>query len=111
MVKELIIILGATIITVGCKKNTTVTIDEIDCTTVTFSGEIESLFNSKCLACHGVGSTNGTMTNYDEIKVYVDNGQINSRVLITQNMPQGGALTSKQLGQIKCWLDDGAPNN
>lgn len=85
----------------------------VDCTTVTFAGTIFPLVQANCSNsyCHGAGSATFEMTNYAQVKAKADNGKINSRVLVIQDMPQGGSLTSEELGQIQCWLDAGAPDN
>ncbi len=99
---------------VACKKDTVSTpIANIDCATVTFAQTVFPLIQQNCgsASCHGVGSGSGEMTNYEELKVFASNGALESRVLDTRDMPKGGSLSSEQLGQIKCWLDAGAPNN
>lgn len=96
---------------ISCNKAEEVPIGDVDCNTVTFSGTIEPLFTESCLGCHGPTSVDGNLSDYDAIKVYADNGQLQNLVLTTRNMPIGKAFTSEQLGQVKCWLDDGAPDN
>ncbi len=88
-------------------------IGTVDCTTVTYSGVISALATSSCnsASCHGTGSSNGDLTTYAGMKVFADNDKLKEEVLDTQDMPRGGSLTSEQLGQFKCWLDAGAPNN
>lgn len=88
-------------------------IADIDCSTVTYSAVISMLTASKCnsASCHGSGSSNGDFTDYTGIKPLADNGKLKTEVLDTQEMPRGSSLTSEQLGQFKCWLDAGAPDN
>ncbi len=97
----------------ACKKETTETtpIASVDCTTVTYSEVIKPLFDANCVSCHGTGSPDGALNNYAETKVFAENGKLKDEVLTTRSMPIGKTLSSDQLGQIKCWLDDGAQNN
>lgn len=84
------------------------------CDTVKFSAHILPIINSNCLSCHsGSGPGNGNFTSYSGIKQKVDNGSFKARVvdLLPSPMPQGGALPTQQIAIIKCWLDNGAPNN
>lgn len=103
---------AATIIFFSCQKGDT-PIGTVDCSTVTYSGTISPLINTYCggSGCHGANGHNGSMTTYNNLKSYVDNGSFKREVLTKQTMPQGTSLSSDQLGQIKCWLDSGAPNN
>ncbi len=96
---------------IGCEKEEP---DTADCNPATsFSADVLPLINTSCgnATCHGAGATNGAMTNYTEVKSYVDNGKFNQRVLVTQDMPVGSSLSAAQLASLQCWIDDGAQNN
>lgn len=98
----------------SCNKETEkIPIGTVDCSSVTFEKIIFPLVESSCgnAGCHGANALNGEMLNYSQIKAFADNGELKTHVLEVQDMPQGGTLTSEQLGQVKCWLDAGAPNN
>jgi len=86
---------------------------QLPCHNASKTPRISSLTASKCnsASCHGSGSSNGDFTAYAGIKPLADNGRLETRVLDLQDMPRNGSLTSEQLGQFKCWLDDGAPDN
>lgn len=100
------------IFSISCKKNKAQPLIQIeDCITITFSNQINDLFQARCIICHGIGATSGAMTNYDEISTFVDNGRLKSRVLDIQDMPSGSQLTTVELHQIQCWLEAGASNN
>lgn len=112
MKKQIIILAGLSMGLIACQKSgTTEPVANIDCTTITYSGSIKPLFDSKCIACHGVGSGDGPITNYAQTKSLVDNGKLKLTVLTTRSMPQGSTLTADQLGAVQCWIDAGAPNN
>lgn len=103
---------GVLLMVTACKKNTLPQPNTlIDCSTVTYQNTIKPLFDARCLACHGVNSGNGAITNYKQTKLFVDNGKIKSTVITTRSMPEGGTLSGDELGQIQCWLDAGAQNN
>jgi hypothetical protein len=77
-----------------------------DTTAVTYAGYVKPLLDAKCGAsCHP-----GYM-NYAGLKVVVDNGNFNNRVLVKKDMPPAGALSATDLAKLKKWLDAGAPNN
>ena len=85
-----------------------------DTTNVSFIDMIKPLFTTSCATssgCHGNGSSNGTLVSYDQIKAMADNGSIMNRVVVRQDMPPGGGLTSCDVNSIRIWLENGAPNN
>ncbi len=83
---------------------------------VSYSMEIEPIINAKCATsgCHVAGGTgNGHLTNYNEVKLKVDNGSLRNRVLNDPRnpMPPSGALPNSEKDLIRLWLDQGAKNN
>ncbi len=86
-----------------------------DCDTANwYSGKIEPIINTNCAisGCHdAVGSAPGNFTNYEGVKLYVDNGMLKDRALIKKNMPISpvNPLSASQLNRINCWLEHGAP--
>jgi hypothetical protein len=85
----------------------------VDCSTVTYSGTIASLANSKCntAGCHAAGSVSGDYTTYAGLKAKFDNGSLKQRVIVEKTMPQGTTLSETELKQFECWINAGAPNN
>lgn len=80
-----------------------------DCSTVTFSGTIQPLAESKCAlsGCHGT-----TFDSYSNLSGLADNGDLFQEVVATQNMPDGNiTMTCEERSQFECWINDGAPNN
>lgn len=85
-----------------------------DGSNLTYNSGISAIINSNCNAsnCHGNNSSHGSYTSFAELQTVMNNGKFNSRVLITQDMPQGSAtLTQSQLNKLKCWVDNGFPEN
>lgn len=86
---------------------------QIDCSTVTFSGNIAPLIASKCATsgCHDASSSNGPGPLINYASIFASRNSIQSSVN-TNRMPQGGPpLTDTEKARLKCWIDAGAPNN
>ncbi len=77
-----------------------------DTSAVTYSAYVKPLLDAKCgTSCHA------SYMNYNGLKVVIDNGNFNNRVLVKKDMPPAGALGTTDLAKLKRWLDAGAPNN
>ncbi len=86
---------------------------QIDCSTVTFSGDIAFLISTKCAVsgCHDASSTNGPGPLINYASIFASRLSIQSAVNANR-MPQGGPpLSATEKAKIKCWIDAGAPNN
>jgi uncharacterized membrane protein len=82
--------------------------------TIFFNTDIKPMFNTYCVSCHYAGGIGpGDYTLYADIKVNVENGKIHNRVFNLKDMPQAGSpqLSQDDLSKLKCWIDQGAPNN
>ncbi len=103
----------AVVLFAQCGKDDPTPIGDVNCSTVTYSGVIKPLVATKCTLtdCHNAGSVNGDFTTYATFAPFATSGKVRQQVLVTMAMPKTGSLTSDQLGQIECWLDDGAPDN
>ena len=97
----------------ACQKESISIAANIDCTTVTYANVIQPLLQQNCsgASCHGTNGSRGDLMTYSKLKPYVNNGSFRREVLDRQSMPEGGSLSSQELGQIKCWLDNGALND
>jgi hypothetical protein len=85
-----------------------------DGSNLTYNSGVSSIINSNCNAsgCHNSGSSNGSFTSFSGLQGVIGNGTFNSRVLSKQDMPQGSAtLSQSQLNSLKCWVDNGFPEN
>ena len=98
---------------VACQKDTIPIATNVDCSVVTYALTIEPLIRQSCAGSnsHGNNAPDGDMMTYAKLKPYVNNDSFKREVLDDQTMPEGSNLTSRQLGKIKCWLDNGAPND
>lgn len=108
--------------TSGCTKDKAERPDECgiaDDSIISYSITIHPLVEMNCgisSGCHGSGSFNGEFNTYSALKVYVDNGTINNRVLVAKDMspsyaPDSAKLTDCERTLIQIWLDQGAQNN
>ncbi len=96
----------------SCKKDE---YKDLDCSTISssFAANIKPIIDANCTSsgCHNAGSTNGDFTIYNGIKGKANNGSLEKRVLVKKDMPASGALSLDDRKKIKCWIDNGAPNN
>ena len=96
----------------SCRKNE---YKNIDCNKISakYSSDIFPLVSAKCNSsgCHATGSSRGDFTTYQGLKAKADNGTLEKTVLVNKTMPPSGALSQDDRNKIKCWLNNGAPNN
>ena len=76
-----------------------------------FKSEIEPILQARCYDCHRPGGGNAVYNSYETILPTLKDGQFQSEVLTQQSMPEGQPLTNEQLDLIKCWIEDGYPDN
>ena len=63
----------------------------------------------KCHVTNGLGK--GDYTQYNVVKFTVDAGFFQKRVIVDRDMPPAVLLHDTLIQKIKCWLNDGAPDN
>ena len=84
---------------------------------VTYSGAIRNIISNKCQGCHSGANASGGFdySTYNGVKANADDGKLWGAVNHVQGysaMPKNGSkLSDCELGQIKKWIDAGAPNN
>lgn len=85
----------------SCNKN------QVTCdgSTRTYDADIKTIIDASCISCHSNYST------YAGVKSSVDNGSFEREVISKQTMPEGSKLSDGDLSKIKCWLEQGAPEN
>ena len=101
---------------VGCNKDDENKASGISCdgSNLTYNAGISAIINPNCnnSNCHNAGSPHGDFTTYGGMQGVISSGAFNNRVLVSQDMPQGSAtLTQSQLNKLKCWVDNGFPEN
>ncbi|MFT5859932.1 MAG: hypothetical protein ACI865_002039 [Flavobacteriaceae bacterium] len=97
----------------SCKKgsNTNNITPVCDGSSPTYDANVETIISGSCIGCHGFGSSNGDMSTYAALSQYTANGSFEKEVLTNQSMPTSGPLAESQLNLIKCWVENGFPEN
>ena len=98
----------------ACSKDKKVSGITCDGSNLAYNTGVSDIINSNCNSsgCHNSGSQHGSFTSFSGLQGVIASGAFNSQVLIDQAMPQGSAtLTKSQLDKLKCWVDNGYPEN
>ncbi len=77
-----------------------------------FTANVLPLISSKCSTptCHDGAAAGGfVLQNYIQVSGAKD--RIKARVVVQKSMPPTGALLPAEINTIKCWLQNGTPNN
>lgn len=85
-----------------------------DTTDHRYSTVILPMMQAHCATpgCHdGSGGAPLNLNNYDELKIFYDNGTLQQRVITLKDMPPAAPLPDSLIRKLSCWMDDGAPNN
>lgn len=89
-----------------------------DSSSVTYSATIRPLLQQKCFSCHSGAVLSGgvDLGYYNNVKYYADEGSLWSVTCRNGNYPPmppdaGSRLDECQLGKLKKWIREGAPNN
>lgn len=84
---------------------------------VTYNGEVLSIISSNCYKCHDAANNFGNITleGFDNLKKYVDNGQLLGAIRREPGyspMPKNESpLLECDIAKIEKWISDGALNN
>lgn len=86
----------------------------VDCATVpaTFSANVLPLISGKCAisGCHDATASGGLIfQSYAQISAAKD--RINVRAVVEKSMPSAAPLQPAEINILKCWIQNGAPNN
>lgn len=110
----------ANLFIVGCEYNSEEDLYGIpNCSTndVTYSGDVLPILDNNCFGCHAIGVNSGgvTLEGYDNVKPYVNSGQLLGAIQHDPDfapMPDGAPqLPDCDIAKVKQWIDDGAPEN
>lgn len=87
-----------------------------NCSGVTYLKDIQPIIQNECATagCHIPGGTGPTdLTTFTGVKAIADNGEFKKRAIDGNPsfMPTSGKLPDSMIDKIRCWLNDGAPNN
>jgi hypothetical protein len=87
-----------------------------DTAVVSFSNTVVPILQTHC-ANPPFPNCHHWVTNYTDLKNYIDLGRFEDRVLIKKDMPvpnntdNAPPLSAQELEILECWLSQGAPNN
>jgi hypothetical protein len=119
----IIIFLISFIIFNGCKKDigypesktNSQNSSACDSSSVTYTNFVANVMSSNCTfsGCHNSGSS-VDLTTYASLKLKIDDGTFNNRVLVQKDMPPSYSsgpvsLDACALGKLKKWINNGAP--
>ncbi|MEM9819713.1 MAG: hypothetical protein AAF985_01520 [Bacteroidota bacterium] len=80
-----------------------------------YDGAIKPIINNSCAlsGCHDAsGGGPGNFLTYEGMLGSLNNGAIETRVVVQRDMPiPPGELSAEDLETIRCWLDAGFPEN
>lgn len=80
-----------------------------------WTADVQPIINTYCAisGCHDASFPNANYTTYQGIKDKADNGSLYNRLFNLANMPPATAPqpSSLELQKIRCWIEDGAPQN
>lgn len=95
------------------KDEVTAPVDICDTTPASFAADVQPIIQTNCAksGCHANSSAAGgvVLETYEQISGKA--GRINQRALIEKTMPPTGPLATAQINIIKCWIENGTPNN
>ena len=117
---HIIILMIGVIVLFSCEYEK-ITIDTPDPTIpVSYSGEIQPIFDDYCAGCHAVGSTPPDLTSANSYNAlfsgnYVDTLAPEQSVIYTCMMPPNGSMSqyssADKAGLVLNWIIQGAKNN
>jgi uncharacterized membrane protein len=84
-------------------------IDKTSCDpAISFSNNVKPIIDNNCIECHYPGNQFPDLTNYNSIS---NNATSIKTAVVNRIMPLGGTLTNAEIELIRCWIDNGKPNN
>jgi len=80
---------------------------------LTYDDGIRELVRNKCnfSGCHDGSSGVGNYNTYRGIKRVLDTDAFKQEVVLSQSMPKDGELTEEEFKILKCWSENGYPEN
>lgn len=80
---------------------------------ISFSNDIQPIFNNSCVSCHSAVDPNLTSGNAygNLVPEFVTAGNSDASKLYTQVLSGHGGASNNDIALIKGWIDQGAKNN
>ncbi len=106
MAKILVASIAVVLLMESCKKDKVQNV-QCDGSNPTYTGQIRAIINANCTSsnCHP------GFTTYAGLEGALQNGSFEREVLTNQTMPRNGSLSASELSKIRCWVDNGFPEN
>ena len=87
--------------------------DSFNCSVgdVSYDLVIKPIVDANCAisGCHVAGTGRKDLSNYQGMKDIVDDGRLNERVIVNQDMPPSGPLSKCNIAKIEAWILQGGP--
>ena len=100
------------VLIVGCTKDTVP--EPEGCVEIpTFDQSVREIIRNKCnfSGCHDGSSGVGNYNSYRGLERVLDNGEFKQLVLIEKTMPRSGTLSPEEFESLRCWTENGFPEN
>ena len=96
----------------ACTKDTVAPADPCD-HVMTYDNGIREIVRTTCnfSGCHDGSSGVGNYNTYQGMERILQNGAFRQEVVIAKTMPKSGTLTDEQFEALKCWSENGYPEN
>ena len=80
---------------------------------VTFADGVQEVLRKKCNSsgCHDGSSGVGNYNSFKNMEGVIDNGLFRQEVFVRRTMPKEGDLTPEEFELLRCWSDNGFPEN
>lgn len=72
---------------------------------------IKPIIDANCATsgCHVAGTGRKDLRTYQGMKDIMDDGRLNERVIVKQDMPPSGPLSKCYIAKIEAWIAQGGP--
>ncbi|NND33950.1 MAG: hypothetical protein HKN76_15280 [Saprospiraceae bacterium] len=79
----------------------------------TYDGIIREVVRNKCnfSGCHDGASGVGNYNTFAGMQRVIASGEFRRQVVVAKTMPQSGELTPEEFEILKCWSENGYPEN
>lgn len=120
MIKLFLCALTCSFLIISCTKDKTLPINASECPDIiSYSADIRPIIEASCKTGlgPGTGCHDAWIDNYDPIKSYINAGAWQNQLFTTKLMPQLpndfgiDSLSAEDLRVMKCWIDQGYPEN
>lgn len=78
-----------------------------------YDNGIREIVRSSCnlSGCHDGSGGVGNYNTYNGIKGSLESGEFKQLVIIEKTMPKSGSLTEEEFEELRCWSENGYPEN